>query len=191
MNGGVAYIFGMPEILAEYWGCFPDPKRFMGWHHRNKPCPGARFWGRSWEGIVAFSKGTPRFYADPIREPYTAGYTRLLGKTRVATPGRFGDQQTVYTNHGGAWPRDILIGPAVAGGLGRVEGLGHPTQKPLWLLERLILSCTREGDVVADLFSGSGSTAAAAQSLNRRWIAIERDPAYIEMILKRMTSLAG
>ncbi|WP_408887608.1 site-specific DNA-methyltransferase [Roseomonas haemaphysalidis] len=54
----------------------------------------------------------------------------------------------------------------------------HPTQKPEALLHRVILSCTAPGDVVLDPFLGSGTTAAVAKRLGRRYIGIERDPTY-------------
>jgi modification methylase len=54
----------------------------------------------------------------------------------------------------------------------------HPTQKPEALLHRVILSCTAPGEVVLDPFLGSGTTAAVAKRLGRRYIGIEREPAY-------------
>ncbi len=50
------------------------------------------------------------------------------------------------------------------------EKLGYPTQKPEALLERIIEASSNEGDIVADFFSGGGTTAAVAQKLKRRWI---------------------
>ena len=48
--------------------------------------------------------------------------------------------------------------------------LGYPTQKPEQLLERIIRSSTNENDLVADFFGGSGTTAAVAEKLNRKWL---------------------
>lgn len=53
------------------------------------------------------------------------------------------------------------------------ERLGYPTQKPLALLERVILSSSNPGDVVLDPFCGCGTTIAAAQKLGRRWVGID------------------
>ena len=53
------------------------------------------------------------------------------------------------------------------------ERLGYPTQKPLKLLERIILASSSEGDVVLDPFCGCGTAVAAAHKLNRRWIGID------------------
>lgn len=55
------------------------------------------------------------------------------------------------------------------------EEYGHPTIKPLDLAKRHILHTTQENDIVADFFSGSGTTAVAAKETNRRFIAFEID----------------
>lgn len=54
----------------------------------------------------------------------------------------------------------------------------HPTQKPEALLARVVLATSRPGDLVLDPFLGSGTTAAVARALGRRFIGIEQDPAY-------------
>jgi modification methylase len=54
----------------------------------------------------------------------------------------------------------------------------HPTQKPEALLHRVILSCTQPGEVVLDPFLGTGTTAAVARRLGRRFIGIEREEGY-------------
>jgi len=61
----------------------------------------------------------------------------------------------------------------------------HPTQKPVALLEDLIKTYSREGDMVVDLTAGSGSTAVAAQNSNRKYIVIEKDHGHYNTILKR------
>ena len=50
------------------------------------------------------------------------------------------------------------------------ERVGYPTQKPESLLERVIQASSDEGDLVADFFCGSGTTAAVAEKLGRKWI---------------------
>lgn len=62
----------------------------------------------------------------------------------------------------------------------------HPTQKPEALLYRILLSCTRPGDVVLDPFFGSGTTGAVAKKMGRHFIGIERDPAYARHAKKRI-----
>jgi site-specific DNA-methyltransferase (adenine-specific) len=62
----------------------------------------------------------------------------------------------------------------------------HPTQKPLWLMEALILDFTDPGDLILDPYAGSGSTGVAAIRLGRRFIGWERDPKYHAIAVKRL-----
>jgi modification methylase len=62
----------------------------------------------------------------------------------------------------------------------------HPTQKPEALLYRILLACTKPGDVVLDPFFGTGTTGAVARRLGRRWIGIERERAYVEVATARI-----
>ncbi|MEE9480937.1 MAG: DNA methyltransferase, partial [Kiloniellales bacterium] len=62
----------------------------------------------------------------------------------------------------------------------------HPTQKPEALLYRVILAATRPGDVVLDPFAGSGTTAAVAKYLHRRYLGIEREARYVELARQRV-----
>ncbi|MEA3080480.1 MAG: modification methylase [Sphingomonadales bacterium] len=64
----------------------------------------------------------------------------------------------------------------------------HPTQKPEALLYRILLACTKPGDVVLDPFFGTGTTGAVARRLGRRWIGIEREPAYVKVARERIDS---
>lgn len=61
----------------------------------------------------------------------------------------------------------------------------HPTQKPLELLEKIILSSTDERDVILDPFNGSGTTGIMANRLNRKYIGIEQEKEYLDLTIKR------
>lgn len=71
------------------------------------------------------------------------------------------------------------------------ERLGYPTQKPLALLERILLTSSNEGDVVLDPFCGCGTTVHAAQKLNRQWIGIDITHLAISLIQKRLRDAFG
>ena len=71
------------------------------------------------------------------------------------------------------------------------EKLGYPTQKPLALLERIIKASSNEGDVVLDAYCGCGTTIAAAQKLNRKWVGIDITYQSISLILKRLNETYG
>lgn len=66
----------------------------------------------------------------------------------------------------------------------------HPTQKPVALLERIILAATDPGDIVLDPFMGSGTTALVCSVLTRHFVGIERDGFYVELSTRRLDSLA-
>lgn len=69
------------------------------------------------------------------------------------------------------------------------ERVGYPTQKSESLLERLISSSSREGDIVFDAFAGSGTTLAVAEKLGRRWIGVDCGKLAIYTIQKRLLNL--
>ena len=65
----------------------------------------------------------------------------------------------------------------------------HPTQKPLDLLTRIILSSTEEEDIVLDPFNGSGTTGVACAINNRKYIGIELEQNYIDLTKKRISDI--
>jgi len=62
----------------------------------------------------------------------------------------------------------------------------HPTQKPLELLERLVLACSNKGDLILDPFCGSGTTGVASVKHNRQFVGIEKDLEYCKLSSKRI-----
>ena len=69
------------------------------------------------------------------------------------------------------------------------ELLQYPTQKPEALLDRIIRATSNEGDLIADFFAGSGTTAAVAEKLNRRWIACDLGRFAIHTTRKRLLNI--
>ena len=75
---------------------------------------------------------------------------------------------------------------------GNIEGNGkatekiHPTQKPLEIMKRCIFEHSKEGDLIADFFSGSGTTAVACLELKRKFICVEKDLDYWKASCKRL-----
>lgn len=68
------------------------------------------------------------------------------------------------------------------------ERVGYPTQKPVALIRRILDASTNEGDLVLDCFSGSGTTAVVAESINRRWIANDAGKLSIYLTQRRVLS---
>ena len=62
----------------------------------------------------------------------------------------------------------------------------HPTQKPLKLIQQVLLTATSKGDLVLDPFFGTGTTGIVAKALDRNWIGIEREQKYVDIANKRI-----
>ena len=71
------------------------------------------------------------------------------------------------------------------------ESLGYPTQKPLPLLERILLTSSNENDIVLDAFCGCGTALVAAQKLKRQWIGIDISPTACRVMAKRLRDVCG
>lgn len=65
----------------------------------------------------------------------------------------------------------------------------HPTQKPEYLLERIILASTQEGDEILDPFVGSGTTAVVAKRLGRRCVGIDNEKEYLDIAVRRLAKV--
>ena len=71
------------------------------------------------------------------------------------------------------------------------ERTGYPTQKPLALLERIILASSNEGDLVLDPFAGCATAAVAAEKLGREWVGIDISEKAVELVGERLRSEMG
>jgi site-specific DNA-methyltransferase (adenine-specific) len=134
-----------------------------GWEYKAvRPYTG-RYWAYSRENMRQFAQqGRLRHTFDGMPE-----YKRYLDEM----PGV--PLQDLWTD----------ITPIIAG---TQERLGYPTQKPVSLLERIILSSSNENDLVLDPFCGCGTTIHAAQKLNRRWIGIDVTHLAIALVERRL-----
>jgi len=89
-----------------------------------------------------------------------------------------------YLDESGPLPRDWFVLPIL--NQASNERMDYPTQKPEALLERIILASSNPGDLVMDIFGGSGTTAAVAEKLGRRWIVCDFGKHAIYTMQKRM-----
>ncbi len=67
----------------------------------------------------------------------------------------------------------------------------HPTMKPVGLIERMLKNSTRQGDVVLDLFGGSGSTLICCEMMDRHARLVELDPKFVDVIVRRWQEFTG
>jgi site-specific DNA-methyltransferase (adenine-specific) len=189
---GSAYVCGFSEILAEikvrsarrFAEC-----RWLVWYYRNKANLG-RDWGRSHESILHLRGGRGGgIDVDAVRVPYNAHTTRYPERVQAVNSqygggGRRRDRW--QPNPLGAKPRDVLEVPVLCNGMS--EKTEHATQKPEALIERLLLASSRPGDLVVDPFVGSGTTAAVATRLERRFLCGDADARYVGVARDRLKS---
>ena len=67
----------------------------------------------------------------------------------------------------------------------------HPTQKPLEILDKIILASTKENDLILDPFCGSSTTGISAVKLNRKYIGIDNKKEYLDLSIRRYEELEG
>jgi site-specific DNA-methyltransferase (adenine-specific) len=187
---GTMYVYGFSETLAYLFVRINTNKKWLVWHYTNKTVPSLNFWQRSHESIICCWKDDrPDFNRDDVRVPYTEIFLKnSAGKKRKGTKGRFGEgKETIYNAHAnGALPRDVINVSALAGGAGRVEGVEHPTQKPIALCDILIKAAKNKENLVLVPFVGSGSECVSAIRNNCDFLGFEISMEYCKIAEKRI-----
>lgn len=112
----------------------------------------------------------------------------LKGLIFQTSPGTIPVKKQFLDENRGVKVNDLWIDiPPVQGGSD--ENTNYPTQKPFKLLERVIESSSNENDIVADFFGGSGTAAAVAEKLGRKWIISDLGKFAIHTTRKRMIQI--
>ena len=141
------------------------------------------------ENILVFYKNTPKF--NPQK---TEGHNPINSYTKkidVCNKTEVYGKVTKEVSGGGEtdrYPRSVQVFASDKQKT-KLDGTIHPTQKPLPLLEMLVLSYTNEGDMVLDNTMGSGTTMVACKKLNRNGIGIQKDDKYFDIAQKRLDSI--
>jgi DNA modification methylase len=148
------------------------------------PSPIRRAFNRKHDTILAYVKNDDYiFNVDAVREPYNENTVKTFNSSPKAGFGKVPDLER------GKVPEDWWYFPVVA----RLhsERTGYPTQKPIALLERIVLASSNPGDLVADFFSGSGTTPFVASKHGRRFIACDDTFRAVHTTRSRLTNLAA
>jgi adenine-specific DNA-methyltransferase len=164
------------------------------WYRHVEPATGRRFNKADTSGPGGATKGNPvfewngitrawRFSKERMQELHDAGLL-VYSESGIAYIKRYLDESK------GVPLQDIWDDIKMIRGIhSNSEGLGYATQKPEALLERIIKTSSNEGDLVLDCFCGSGTTAAVAERLGRRWIACDLGRFAIHTTRKRLLGI--
>ncbi len=147
------------------------------WHYDSSGMQARKYYGSLYEPILFCVRDKHRytFNADAIRVPARTGAERKLIDYRKPTPAPYNTHKV---------PGNVWTIPRVRYRMPEYEK--HPAQKPIALLERIILASSHPGDTVLDPFSGTFTTSTVAQILERKSIGIEREPEYVEIGKRRL-----
>ena len=152
------------------------------WHYKRWPAKSPMF-QRSHDTIFWYGKTEKTIWNQQFQELSAATLKRFGGKkVRGETTKLVLDEESA-----GAPMRDVWDVSHVLGA--NPENIGYPTQKPEALLERIIKASSNEGDLVADFFCGSGTSAAVAEKLGRKWIVSDLGKFAIHTTRKRMITV--
>jgi DNA modification methylase len=172
----------------------------------------SRQWFREGDSIIAFKKSSKAPYNTVYKTELTDTQLReymysdpdgrqfkkvTLGDYSEASIEAFRKQGLIYKTSSGREYKKYYLDEArfAIGSIwtdivnlskGQHEQLGYPTQKPEALVERIMLASSSPRDLVADFFCGSGTTAAVAEKLGRKWIASDLGKFAIHTTRKRM-----
>ena len=166
------FLWGFPEIMAPVVAKIPTPLSLVAWltwYYKNSPSV-IRGWRSS--QMTCLHMATPGAKLYPEHFLNDAQLEKLAeGKLRYM-PG----------------PTSVIDYPLLCGFVGKREQLGHPSQKPVAVIEPLLLMTTKARDVVFDPMCGSGTTGEAARRLNRVAILCDSVPEYVTMSRNRLLS---
>jgi site-specific DNA-methyltransferase (adenine-specific) len=147
------------------------------WFYDSSGVQAKRYYGSLYEPILfaAKDKNQYTFNSDDILVEAKTGAKRKLIDYRKPVPSVYNSQKV---------PGNVWEIPRVRYRMDEYEN--HPTQKPLALLERIILASSNPGDVVLDPFSGTFTTSVMAQKWARQSVGIEIEEEYVKIGLRRL-----
>lgn len=175
----------LQAILDDIFGrsCF---KNQIIWFYANKLPTGGKILDRQHDQIFWFGKSVQHVYNQiRIESEYkgTQLQTRKVNGKRIpVVDSETGKQVRVMSSNkpvADVWRINMIHAQSE-------ERVQYPTQKPEALLERIIKASSNEGDLVADFFCGSGTTAAVAEKLGRKWICTDLGKFAIHTTRKRL-----
>ena len=147
------------------------------WSYDSSGVQAKKYYGSLYEPILFCVKDKQQytFNADDILVEAKTGATRKLIDYRKPVPTQYSSRKV---------PGNVWEFPRVRYRMAEYEK--HPTQKPVALLERIVLASSNPGDLVLDPFAGTFTTSFVAKKLGRQSIGIEIEEAYVKIGLRRL-----
>ncbi len=166
-------------VMSEIFGTDNFQNEII-WHYVKGASSRDRY-GKKYNSILYYTKSDKyTFNLDKVAVPYSPE-TLARANRGEARYGISGEELAKKgKNPGDVW---VDVHPIQGNSL---ENRQYPTQKPLKLIERILLGSSNEGDLVADFFAGSGTLAEIAEKNNRKWICSDLGKFSIHTIRKRM-----
>uniref|UniRef100_A0A7V1EJ04 Methyltransferase n=1 Tax=candidate division WOR-3 bacterium TaxID=2052148 RepID=A0A7V1EJ04_UNCW3 len=167
-------VFGEENLRNEIVWCYTGPSQT------------SKYFVRKHDNILFYTKTDGyTFNTEEVRFPYKKS-TKFAGKTSFT--GLTPEEKAKLLDKRGKLKEDWWDDVA---GIGYAHGqiTGFDTQKPEALLERIIRASSNPGDIVLDCFIGSGTTAAVAQKLGRRWIGCDINRSAIQLTSSRLQKI--
>jgi modification methylase len=116
--------------------------------------------------------------------------TLIWAQKERGAPYTFNHHAMKSANEGLQMRSDWYLPICTGGERLRINGAkAHSTQKPEALLYRILQASSNPGDIILDPFFGTGTTGAVARKLQRHWIGIEREPAYVDLARRRIQAV--
>ena len=174
----------MQFLLNDIFGskCFNNE---ILWTYSRPSIASQRYFTRLHDTIWWYSKKEKghTFNTDEVRVPYSKATQERNAYGAGGSKYAGGSPERV-THELGKIPEDFWYIPIPPGNAAEV--VGYPTQKPEALLERIIKASSNQGDLIADFFCGSGTTAAVAEKLGRKWITTDLGRFSVHTARKRL-----
>lgn len=159
----------------------------IAWYYRRWNIAGNAF-AKNWDTIFYYSKSKGKHIFNQQYIP-KSDKSSGDGKAWVSVIGEDGVRRSTLTDEiSKGVPMPDMWEISMINPVGN-ERVGYPTQKPEALLERIIKASSNEGDLIADFFCGSGTTAAVAEKLGRKWITTDLGRFSVHTARKRLIGI--
>jgi site-specific DNA-methyltransferase (adenine-specific) len=161
-------VFGYPEVLCRWCAHWGEPDEWVTWWPTNKPSGRAKGLSRESEAVAIYGE----LFQIPTRQRASDAMTLKIHEGR----GNSLDE----CKEGDVW-REPSPGCGFNGHL-----RNHPNEKPVAVMDKLVMMCSQQQECVFDPFMGSGTTGVSCLRMGRTFIGVELDPEHFETACQRI-----